>query len=109
MTFINNGKCISIHEASASQMPVTCVAHDQSSRGHQDLSRFKEMATEQDPSIVQALTTLAGVLSPLARVTSNSTEEGTWGASSSNLSGPQHCIPGHQSGPSTSEGASSGW
>ena len=99
---------MSIHQASASQMPVTCVAHEQSSRGRQDLSRFIKMATEQDPSNVHALMALAGVLSPLARVTSNSTEEGTRGASSSNLSGPQHCIPGRQSGSSTSEGASSG-
>ena len=36
------------------------------------------MASERDPSIVQALTTLAGVLSPLARTASNSME-GTQG------------------------------
>ena len=32
------------------------------------------MASEQDPSIVQALTTLAGVISPLAHTASNSLE-----------------------------------
>ena len=66
------------------------------------------MASERNPSIVQALTTLAGVLSPLAHAESNSNSmEGTQGTSS-NLPGPQHSISGHQSGPSTSKGSSTG-
>ena len=67
----------------------------------------QKMASERDPSIVQALTTLAGVLSPLARAASNSME-GTRGTLSSNLPGPQHSISGRQSGPSTNEGSSTG-
>jgi len=68
-------------------------------------ARDQKIVSERDPSIVQALTTLAGVLSPLARAASNSTEA-TRGTSSSNQPGPQHAIPGRQSGPSTSEGSS---
>ena len=65
------------------------------------------MASERDPSIVQALTTLARVLLPLERAASNSME-GTRGTSSSNLPGPQHSISARQSSPSTSEGLSTG-
>ena len=64
------------------------------------------MPSEWDSSIVQALTTLAGMLLPLACVASNSME-GTQGTSS-NLLGPQHSISGRQSGPSTSEHSSTG-
>ena len=67
----------------------------------------QKMASERNPSTVQALMTLAGMLSALARVASNSME-GTRGTSSSNLPGPQHSIFGCQSDPSTSEGSSPG-
>jgi len=54
------------------------------------------MASKRDPFIVQALTTLAGVLSPSARAASNS-KEGTRGTSTSSLPGPQHFISGSPS------------
>ena len=54
------------------------------------------MASKRDPFIVQALTTLAGVLSPSARAPSNCME-GTRGTSTSNLPDPQHFISGSQS------------
>jgi len=53
--------------------------------GPADGAGDQKMASERDPCIVHALTTLAGVLSPLARAVSNSME-GTRGTSSSNLS-----------------------
>ena len=55
-----------------------------------------ESASKRDPFIVQALTTLAGVLSPSTLAASNSME-GTRGTSTSNLPGPQHFISGSQS------------
>ena len=39
-----------------------------------DYAGDQKMASERDPCIVYALTTLAGVLSPLARAVSNSME-----------------------------------